>query len=661
MTTYEQGAQDLWQRATSQDALQTAWEQVSSNQGSAGGDLVSIKEFRQNLYANIVQLRAEVLGGSYRTGPFRKVAIPKRKPGYRVLTIPSIRDRILHKSIAIVLTPLFENAFEDSSFAYRPNRGVLDAVKQIERWRKRGFQTVIEADIVSYFDNVNHEILVEKIDALISVMDGAPALISLIKDILVAQGEALATKGIGLVQGSPLSPLLANLYLDALDEEIEAQGVKIVRYADDFVILCKSHNKAQKVLNHCTEVLAEHGLRLHDDGTKIVSFEKGFDFVGYLFVKCLSVKEKQTSNQRLSSKPIKSEITDEGIIELEDKGARFDPGKRVLHLLDPSHKLEVRNRSFSICREADQELIAIPHKRVGRIEIAPHVAFSSSTIELAIDTKTPFHFVDAFGQTRGLVNSPQRRSAGLQFQQAAMILDDELWMPIVKRIVEARIRNQRIQLQRLNRTRNVAKIDQALAEMKRNLKKLIDCKTLKEAFGFEGASSRIYWPCLSIAFDDPKLQFNKRSRPGRDPANTAINYLTGILERDIRAVIQQSGLHAGFGFLHASRDRHDGLVYDLMEPFRAALTEGIAVFLFNARRLKYDEFDQNNAGEILLNKSGRRALVEGYETAAARRIGKPDGTGKLSWRAMMMWQANKLANTIRTNDPSQFQAYLMDG
>ena len=314
-----QNASNIWERVISYDALHAAFIKTAANQGSSGGDGVTLQTFRHNLYANLNELRAEILQGIYRTSPYRVVTIPKKKPGYRTLFIPSIRDRILHTSIATALTPIFEPLFEDCSFAYRPGRGVKQAAERIEQWRKRGYTIVIEADIVRYFDNIDHGLLLEKIEAIIQPLDGSAPLLSLITQILNEQAKVLKTPQQGLVQGSPLSPLLSNLHLDVLDEEIEAQGVKMVRFADDFVILCKSQKKAQKALEHCIKILAEHNLRLHDEGTHIVNFQKGFDFIGYLFVRSLCLQEKKQPTNT-AKKAIKSYVTDEGIIELDTGG-----------------------------------------------------------------------------------------------------------------------------------------------------------------------------------------------------------------------------------------------------------------------------------------------------------------------------------------------------
>ncbi len=202
------GQLDLWDRITSHDALSVAWAKVLMNAGSAGGDGVSLSDFRHDLFANLTELRAELLAGTYCAGPFRRVSVPKRKPGYRILTIPSIRDRVVHTSIASALTPIFEPLFENGSFGYRPNRGVQQAVARIETWHKRGYSVVIEADIVSYFDNVDQNILREKIAAALAPLSRAAPVIALIDRILEDQAAALGTPGQGLVQGSPLSPLL---------------------------------------------------------------------------------------------------------------------------------------------------------------------------------------------------------------------------------------------------------------------------------------------------------------------------------------------------------------------------------------------------------------------------------------------------------------------
>lgn len=653
-----QKERDLWHETVSQDALREAWYKVKANKGSRGGDGVTIGEFSKNLFANLTQLRAELLEGSYRSSPFRKVAIPKKKPGYRILTIPSIRDRVVHGAIAATFTPIFEPLFEDGSFAYRPNRGVKHAVARIEKWRNQGYNIVIEADIVGYFNHIDHELLMTKLKAVLASMLGGHSLLALVHKILEAQGTILGTKSCGLVQGSPLSPILANIYLDTLDEEIEGRGVKIVRFADDFVILCKSQKKAEKALKHCVAVLNDHHLQLHEGGTKIVNFEKGFDFIGYLFLKTLAIKEK-TPPVVQTHKPIKSQVTDEGIIDIESNGSRYDPGLRTLYIVDPNHHINVRNQSFSIQRHDGSEIIALPHKRIGRIEIGSHVSFSDMAIRLAMKAQILLTFVDGYGQTKAYFTPIESKKSSLFLAQAEAIMDEEMKISLAKKLVYARIYNQRVQLMRLNRMADKSVVAKTIDALQRYLKKLDTELTIEQLRGIEGAATALYWPSL-FSLKKGGIASVKRQRPARNSMNAVINYCCGILERDIRASIQQANLLPGLAYLHASKNNHDGLVYDLMEPFRAALTEGTPIFLFNANRLREDMFSQNSFDMCDISKEGIGAIIKGYESAVARRISQAGEGRKYHWRAMMAKQARSLAKAVIQKDNRLFTPYLMD-
>lgn len=649
---------DLWKAVTSFDALSAAWAKVDFNRGSAGGDGVGRQEFRDDRFARLNQLRADLLRGTYEPRPYRKVSIPKKKAGYRILTIPSIRDRIVHTSIATALTPILEPQFEDCSFAYRPNRGVTQAVARIEHWRDRGYQYVIEADIVRFFDSIDHALLLAKLRAALSATSGADPLLGLIEQMISDQGTALSTPGVGLVQGSPLSPILANLFLDALDEEIESKGVKLVRFADDFVILCKSRKKAERALEHCVEVLSDHQLNLHADGTRVVNFDKGFDFVGYLFLRTLALKEDRPK-QVPSQKTVKSEVTDEGVIQLQNNGSRFDQAHRVLYVIDPRHRLTVRNRSFSIVTDEGVELIAIANGRVARIEVGPGVIFDHLSMVLAIETGVSLAILDGFGQTKGVVETALRKRAGLHLAQAKATCSESFRTRLAAKVVQARIRSQRTQLMRLNRRQSLPSVKTSVQTMKRALQQVDKAQTVEELMGAEGYSSAHYWPAIGTLSGQIEKVF-RRNRPAKDPLNAAMNYLVGILERDMRAAIQGAGLHSGFAVLHGTRDRHEGFLFDMMEPFRAPLTEGLAVFLFTSRRLSEGAFTPDVSGRLALSDAARRLLIESYEAAVSKRVNTPCGGYKLGWRGQMLAQCRSFAKAVISGKADNFILYEME-
>jgi CRISPR-associated protein Cas1 len=657
---------ELFDLATHPTTLREAWERVERNDGAPGGDGISCATFGRSASQELRSLADSLRSWTYTPGPCRQVRIPKRSGGKRTLTIPTIPDRVVHTAIASVLVPYLEEAFEESSFAYRQGRGVRNAVARIEAWRGRGFVHVVEADINDYFNSVCHSKLLSKLKILLEDLPGSVDLIRLVEVILEYQARTLGLTERGLIQGSPLSPHLANLFLDALDETMEGDGVRIVRYADDFVILCKSERRAERALNKVRKVLSDHGLKLNTEKSGVVTFERGFEFLGYLFQRSLVLKQDRRQPKAVT--PTVREHADTPKIQEAQRAepakspaprdkTTSDTGFRVAHLITPDRWLDADNHVFTVSREG-QTLQQLHASRVHRIEVPWGAKVCWNAVEECIRSGTTLAVVNRYGATVANLAPNSRLHSGTQFAQAQAVDNTEFRLIVAKQLVAARIRNQRAQLARTARGKRNTDIPSTLAKIKQVLSKLDCASTIEAARGYEGSSGALYWPGLSALCREAGTKPFKRSRPAADPLNAVINYFCGILERDVRAAIMRAGLHTGFGFLHQARDRSDALVYDLMEPFRAPLTEGLAVYLFNARRLRSDMFEVRDT-EVTILREGRRALIKGYETQVARRIFVSKGKPKLDWRAVMLRQAFDLVNAVKRHDPEQFRPYLM--
>ncbi len=198
----------------------------------------------------------------------------------------------------------------------------------------------------------------------------------------------------------------------------------------------------------------------------------------------------------------------------------------------------------------------------------------------------------------------------------------------------------------------------ALAAMGRHLRKLPYAADVPALRGLEGVTAAEYWPALGLLAKGAEQPF-RRQRPARTPLNAALNYLAALLARDSYAATLAAGLHPGFGLLHTPRDRADAAVYDLMEPFRAPLAEGLAAFLLNAKRLRPEMFTPTDNG-VRISTAGRRALITGYEQALAKRVNAPGRKVRLAWRPMMRRQAQDMARACRKGDPTLFRPYLME-
>jgi RNA-directed DNA polymerase len=279
----------LWDRIHRRDVLQRAWQQVRENRGSAGVDRTTITQIEeQGVEAFLDGLEQELIEERYRPGPARRVHIPK--PGrseMRPLGIPRIKDRVCQTAAKLILEPIFEADFRGCSFGFRPKRSAHQALDQIKREVMRGRRWVIDADIRGFFDALDPQIL----DSLLRERISDWRTLKLLRSWLragVLEGNTLVRPEVGSPQGSPISPLLANVYLNALDRAWEDRhgnlGV-LVRYCDDLVILCRTKAQAEAALSELRALLAELRLELADAKTRLVHLdndgEGSFDFLGF--------------------------------------------------------------------------------------------------------------------------------------------------------------------------------------------------------------------------------------------------------------------------------------------------------------------------------------------------------------------------------------------
>jgi RNA-directed DNA polymerase len=277
--------------------LGSAFQKVWANGGSAGADKQTVAHFARQAESELTRLHEQLRDGTYRPQPVRRAWIPK--PGSkekRPLGIPAVRDRIVQAALRHVLEPIFETEFAGNSYGFRPGRGAKDALRRVDTLLKAGHDWVVDADLKSYFDTIPHLRLMALIKE--RVADGG--VLALVERFLRA-GVLERAKGWqpterGTPQGGVISPLLANLYLDPFDHQMERAGWELVRYADDFVILCHSQAEAQAALGQVQAWMEEAGLTLHPSKTRIVNAAQpgGFDFLGYHFERGMKWPRKKS-------------------------------------------------------------------------------------------------------------------------------------------------------------------------------------------------------------------------------------------------------------------------------------------------------------------------------------------------------------------------------
>jgi len=290
LTALEQGVKggkwfSLLDKVYAEENLYWAWVHVAQNQGAAGVDRVSIDDFAKQLASTLKRLTQTLQEGTYRPQAVKRVWIDK--PGskeQRPLGVPTVRDRVVQTALRQVIEPIFERDFAEQSYGFRPGRGCKDALRRVVELMKSGHRYVVDADLKSYFDTIPHDRLMAQVRRKIS--DGR--VLQLIETFLrqdVLEELSRWTPVSGSPQGAVISPLLSNIYLDPLDHLMAEQGFEMARYADDFVILCRTAEQAKAALALVQSWTCENGLTLHPEKTRIVNVDvESFDFLGYTFL-----------------------------------------------------------------------------------------------------------------------------------------------------------------------------------------------------------------------------------------------------------------------------------------------------------------------------------------------------------------------------------------
>jgi CRISPR-associated protein Cas1 len=649
------------------DRLEAAWVHVRDNAGCAGVDGVTIESFEYQAPSALPELLKQASEGDYLALPLRKIVVTKN-PGSsntRTLLVPVVRDRILQTAVASRMSNSFEEEFFDASFGYRPHRGVDRAIARIVQLRDRGFGWVVDADIRAYFDSVSHQSLLRQLGQ----NQAAFPFLSLLKQWIGAvcwDGHDLTLVRRGIPQGAPISPVLANLFLTPIDQALEESDSHLIRYADDFLLLCKSEAAAERACRDAANLFTQHGLELSQEKTRITSFSQGFTFLGVTFrgndvftpwkdrqphgkliFMARPMPERILRNYRKDAKPpapAQPEQTAAPTPAPNHQPIRGDQDLPFLYIADQGAILRKSGDRFLV--EADQTIrLDVPYHRLENILLFGNIQVTTQALAEALDKGISFTFLTRQGRLRGSLVPPGDHNVGLRISQYQTYLDEERSLKIARSLIDAKVRNA-ISVLRRYEERGKASAEAERGVMTRALDSLPAAASRAEVDGLEGISAKNYFDAVMRFNESPFSWPGRIKHPATDPLNALLSLTYTLLMNELAALIQARGLDPAIGMLHELDPSRPSLALDLMEPFRAPLADRFVLTSVNRSVFQPADFAPgDDHGSVILHPAAMHRFFEQYEHWMQEGIG-PEGEPPVSFRMCLRREVESLCRSL---------------
>ncbi|MGW5317332.1 CRISPR-associated endonuclease Cas1 [Nocardia thailandica] len=571
-----------------------------------------VTAFRSALLRHLGSIGAALRDGTWTPGPLRRAAIPKKDGGERVLHIPPLADRVAERAIAAVLTMRVDPHLQPDSYGFRPGLGVEDAIAALRERLADGDRWVVRTDIADCFATIPVERCLTELAAVV----GDAAVLDLVGR--AARRPVGERAGIGVAQGSPLSPLLVNHYLDAVDRAGWDEGVSVIRYVDDIVITAGSRAEAERQLAVLRRIVRQRELALSPDKTRVIHVREGVDYLG-------------------------------ATVRADRPGAAVrlaDPGRATLHITQRGTALRASGSRFVVTGK--DRNFRHPAARTRMIVCADRVLVTSAALSLAARAGVGLVVLDAHHEQVVFLSTDTGRHDVLRAQYAAED-DPERTLALAAEIVRAKIANSRNLLTRTKsrRDRLPARTPQRLDRLRAHC---AAATSIAGLHGIEGAASRLYFDALR-ALIAPEWGFIRRNRrPPRDPVNAMLSYGYTVLAAESRRAVELAGLDPTRGFLHTRHRRRPSLAMDLMEEFRALVVDTTVLRLLATGAVTPAGFTATTNG-CRMDIPTTRALVGELERRLLTRVVHPIRRTPLSYRDCLGEQAVLLANSLVTGEP----------
>ncbi len=668
-------AEDLLSRSTRHaDAARRALADAGPTPGVDGQPL---DDFLDRLPLDQGPILGAMQTGEVRAEPLRGLLIRKPDGSFRPIAVPTVKERFRQRLVLEELRPVVDELLEDASYAFRPGLGRRNAQAAIRKAYDQGFRWVLDGDINDFFDTVDWGRLRQRLDAWFGDDPVVDQLMAWVQ-ATIRFGDQDIRRDRGLPQGTVVSPLLANLYLDAFDEALAAEGMRLVRYADDFVVLCRTREQAEAARAQAADELSQLDLELHPDKTEVRSFDQGFAFLGSIFCRSLVFDApahrpgggpdiiEDLGSLRADASALRAladaadwlrELTADGpAVKVERRwhppARRPSPQRRRVVIVDHSAILSGRRRGLWIERP-EQRPGLIDWGAIDSIIIVGGHRTRQSVIQRAMRERVPISFHRRDGRPTGLLLPEGLRAPPATTRsQWRWVEESSRVLPVARALVEAKIQNTRLLLRR-----QAGHFDEALRRLKLINQAVQRAQSPARLRSLEGQAAHTWFSCWPELLPDGFAWHGRSGRGAADPVNAMLNLLYSLLYRRCWLAALASGLDPFCGVLHIGEGRYAALAADLQEPFRF-LADRVVLRLLHKGQVRPSDFRYPTKGPYpcRIGDDAIRLVIEAWEQALHGKVAVNDR--KDSYDRHIFHQADALRALIE-GQVDRFPAFRM--
>jgi len=609
----------LLARAASEQALLSAWDDVRAAALADGVAGHEIEQFESAAARRVAEISAKLGRGEWVSSPVRHVQIAKPSGGFRHLAVPSVEDRVVERSVLGVLDPLIDPLLQPWSFAYRHGLGVDAAIRTLIEARDSGCGWVAQCDIKDCFDTIPRWRVVQ----LLSEACDDHELVDLVRQFMyrqvIGRRYSQELRGRGLHQGSPLSPLLANLYLDRLDRSAAAHGLQIIRFADDIVAPVRSRADGELALSQLDEAVRELDLELNLGKSSVTSFDEGVLFLG------------RTVTSGSGAGPIASAHPLETTVYVMQQGSLIrSRGERV------------------IVQSGETTLMRLNLKRARQFVIFGRVGMTTAFINQVLRRGIEVVVLDAHGGLSGRF-APAERATPQVREAQYKAASHSTALKLARSFVAGKLQNMRVMLLRVERRYGDQGFEAAVKRLAAARLSLKDATTLAEIMGFEGAGTREYFQLWTRVLP-AEWGFTVRARrPPPDPVNAMLSFGYTLLTNEGVSAAAAAGLDPHVGFLHQAMRGRAAVALDLIEELRPTIVDSMVLGLIGRRSIRPDHFVTVPDAGCRLTDAGLRIFLDAYERRMLQLVTYHDTGKRVSYRVALHQQAKALASALTQN------------